>query len=685
MDVVARMHGGGVVGAGRRAAPRHLARAARGRPEPARRAQAPRLPDARRARQGAQEGRPQEGPQAAAVLQALDAARRGSQAVRHRRRPRRRRRAAHRRARARARPRRDRAARDGRRRAAARCSSSATRASRARCSRPRWPPGVAAAGGDVLLGGVLPTPAAPLLVGRYGLDLAVVICASHNPYRDNGIKFFGADGFKLSDATEARRSSARLDEAPRPPRGDRARRARCTAPHEDYLRALHDALRRPRPRGLDVAARLRQRRDLPRRPGDLPPPRRARHGPRATRPTGATSTTAAARRTSTRSPRPSRDGGHDVGFAFDGDGDRVLAVDRNGVVVDGDELIALAALHLRAHGRAAGRRRRRDGHDELRLPRGDARARASRSRRRSVGDRYVLEELRERGWALGGEQSGHIIDLGFAPSGDGIASALLTLEALAGGDLAERSAMEQAAAAARQRPRGRPRRRDGAAPSSPTAIEREARGAGGPRPRARAPERHRAARARHGRGADGRGGRGRLRAPRRRRRASRPCRRDGVPLPPGWYRRCYRRTRGPPRRLRAVPTKGRGHVRHRRLRRPAAGPGAPARRPARSSSTAATTRPGISVIAGERDRVGARGRQPRATCARPSRRRRRRRTPAASPSPTRAGHDRHRPHPLGHPRPRQRGERPPALRHDRPRPRRRQRDRRELPRAQGAA
>ena len=62
--------------------------------------------------------------------------------------------------------------------------------------------GVAAAGGEALLGGVLPTPGAPLLIGRYGLDLGVVLSASHNPYRDNGIKFFGGDGFKLSDAAE---------------------------------------------------------------------------------------------------------------------------------------------------------------------------------------------------------------------------------------------------------------------------------------------------------------------------------------------------------------------------------------------------------------------------------------------------------------------------------------------------
>ena len=69
--------------------------------------------------------------------------------------------------------------------------------------------GVAAAGGEALLGGVLPTPGAPLLIGRYAFDLGVVISASHNPYRDNGIKFFGADGFKLSDADTPRAATAR--------------------------------------------------------------------------------------------------------------------------------------------------------------------------------------------------------------------------------------------------------------------------------------------------------------------------------------------------------------------------------------------------------------------------------------------------------------------------------------------
>src|SRR5262245_3432139 len=79
--------------------------------------------------------------------------------------------------------------------------------------------GVAAAGGEVLLGGVLPTPAAPLLLGRYGLDLAAVISASHNPYRDNGIKFFAADGYKLSDEVEARIEAALDDPVGVPERG----------------------------------------------------------------------------------------------------------------------------------------------------------------------------------------------------------------------------------------------------------------------------------------------------------------------------------------------------------------------------------------------------------------------------------------------------------------------------------
>ncbi|MFL5824645.1 MAG: phosphoglucosamine mutase, partial [Solirubrobacteraceae bacterium] len=135
-------------------------------------------------------------------------------------------------------------------------------------------------------------------------------------------------------------------------------------------------------------------------------------------------------------------GQYDVGFAFDGDGDRVLAVDRAGRVVDGDELIALAALRLREQGRLPGEGVVVTVMTNYGFHRA-MEAAGIQVATTAVGDRYVLDELRQRGWALGGEQSGHIIDLGFGPSGDGIASALLALEALHGRDLSERDAMDK--------------------------------------------------------------------------------------------------------------------------------------------------------------------------------------------------------------------------------------------------
>jgi phosphoglucosamine mutase len=299
--------------------------------------------------------------------------------------------------------------------------------------------GVASAGGEVLVGGVLPTPAAPLLVGRYGFDLGVVLSASHNPYRDNGIKFFGADGFKLSDETELA-IERRLEE--QPPAGAEIGRVRALhGTQEDYLRELHVRFADLDLGGLDVlldcanGATYRVAPEIFRRLNasvtalhDAPDGRNINDGCGSTHVERLAEAVVA--------------GGHAVGFAFDGDGDRVLAVDRTGTVVDGDELIALAALHLRAQGRLPG-----DGVAVTVMTNFGFHAAMERAgvhvATTRVGDRYVLEALRERGWALGGEQSGHIIDTNFAPSGDGIASALLTLEALGGEDLADRHAMEK--------------------------------------------------------------------------------------------------------------------------------------------------------------------------------------------------------------------------------------------------
>jgi phosphoglucosamine mutase len=297
--------------------------------------------------------------------------------------------------------------------------------------------GVTAAGGDALLGGVLPTPAAPLLVRRHGLDLAAVISASHNPYEDNGIKLFAADGFKLDDDTEHEIEAELEREQPLPERIGHVRQLHGAL--EDYLRELHSRFQALDLNGrrilLDCAhgATYRAAPEIMRRLGaevtvraDEPDGRNINDGCGSTHLDGLV--------------EEMRGGDHDAGFAFDGDGDRVLAVDRRGEVVDGDELVALAAVHMRSSDRLPGNgvavtvMTNYGFHTAM----GEAGVAVATT---AVGDRYVLDELRRRGWTLGGEQSGHIIELGFAPSGDGIASALLTLEALAGKDLADRDAM----------------------------------------------------------------------------------------------------------------------------------------------------------------------------------------------------------------------------------------------------
>jgi phosphoglucosamine mutase len=294
--------------------------------------------------------------------------------------------------------------------------------------------GIAAAGGHALLGGVLPTPGASVLVRRYGFDLAAVVSASHNPYRDNGIKFFGPEGMKISDEQEAE-IERRLDE----PSARVGRLRELHGAANDYLRELE-----LRFAGLDLSgvrvlldcangATYRVAPEIFRRLGaDVDALAVEPDGRNINEGVGSTHIDALAERLE----------GHDVAFAFDGDGDRVLALDRNGTVVDGDELMALAALHLRAGGRLAG-----EGVAVTVMTNyGFHRAMESAGievATTNVGDRYVLAELVRRGWALGGEQSGHIIDTGFVPSGDGTAAALLALEALAGADLAERHAMEK--------------------------------------------------------------------------------------------------------------------------------------------------------------------------------------------------------------------------------------------------
>ncbi|MHB8656717.1 MAG: phosphoglucosamine mutase [Solirubrobacteraceae bacterium] len=299
--------------------------------------------------------------------------------------------------------------------------------------------GVTAAGGDALLAGVLPTPAAPLLLRRHGLQLAAVISASHNPYEDNGIKLFAADGFKLDDDTE-HAIEAELD-APLEPPERTGRVRRLNGALEDYLRELHTRFAELDLSGTSVlldcahGATYRAAPEIFRRLG-------AHVAVLAAQPDGRNINAGCGSTHLEILIERMCSGEYHVGFAFDGDGDRVLAVDRTGEVVDGDELVALAAVHLQSQQRLPGAgvavtvMTNFGFHTAMEQAGIEVAITA-------VGDRYVLDELRRRGWSLGGEQSGHIIDLGFGPSGDGIASALLTLESLHGGDLADRGVMEK--------------------------------------------------------------------------------------------------------------------------------------------------------------------------------------------------------------------------------------------------
>jgi phosphoglucosamine mutase len=287
--------------------------------------------------------------------------------------------------------------------------------------------GAASAGASVKLAGVLPTPAAPVLIERLGFDIVAVVSASHNPWADNGIKFFGAGGLKLTDSVQS--EIERLIDEPPAPVAEPGEIGRLHGGEDDYVRALLQRFEGLDLSGVKIAidtANGATYRVAPRVLRELgaDPVVLADHpdGQNINQGCGSTHIEAL--------QQVVRGGDFDAGFAFDGDGDRVMAVDAEGNEVDGDELIALAALHLKAAGRLPG-----DGVAVTVMTNyGFHNAMAEAGVEvvvTQVGDRYVLEALLEKGWALGGEQSGHVIERGFVPSGDGTASALLTLEALA--------------------------------------------------------------------------------------------------------------------------------------------------------------------------------------------------------------------------------------------------------------
>ena len=288
--------------------------------------------------------------------------------------------------------------------------------------------GLADAGARAEVCGILPTPAVAWLVGRdAALDAGAVVSASHNPYRDNGVKLLGADGGKLPAAAEAAIEAALETEAdgaaaaPAPLRDEAAHLdayvAGCRAATPDLdLSGRHFLI--DCAHGAAHAAAPRLFRGLGARVtavGAAPDGRNINAGCGATCPEYAQAETRAC--------------GAELGLSLDGDGDRLLMIDEDGAVADGDDLLFVLARAWRAAGTLAGgvvgTEMSNLGLERALGELGVPFARAA------VGDRHVLAMLRARGWRLGGETSGHIICRGLAPAGDGLLTALQTLAALA--------------------------------------------------------------------------------------------------------------------------------------------------------------------------------------------------------------------------------------------------------------
>ena len=283
--------------------------------------------------------------------------------------------------------------------------------------------GIVEAGGNAVLAGVLPTPAVALLA----LDLGVVVSASHNPPEYNGIKIFDRDGQKLTDSDEEEIESLLEEEGP----GD-GEIDRVSVATDSYLEHIIERF------GSDLSG--------VRVAVDCANGAYSAIAPQAFEQLGAEVTAIGAEPDGTNInvgcgatdlsllQRTVLTGDFDLGVAFDGDGDRMLAVDANGAAVDGDQILAILADRLGVDLVAVTVMTNYGFHRF-------AEERGIRLVTTDVGDRYVLEALRREGGVLGGEQSGHIIYLKDHVTGDGLAAALLLCAALEGRTLAEAAAV----------------------------------------------------------------------------------------------------------------------------------------------------------------------------------------------------------------------------------------------------
>jgi phosphoglucosamine mutase len=288
--------------------------------------------------------------------------------------------------------------------------------------------GLASAGVDVLLLGVLPTPGVAYLTDALGADLGVMLSASHNPMPDNGIKFLARGGVKLDDDIEHAIEQRLREPWDRPTGAGVGRVSTYEQAVEKYAAHLVSTL----PRRLDSIRVVL----------DCAHGAAFEAGPKALRDAGADVVAICAEPDGLNIndgcgsthldvlQKAVIEHGADLGFALDGDADRCLAVDHDGNVVDGDQILAILALSMRDAGQLHADTVVATVMSNLGLVQA-MRREGVEVRQTKVGDRYVLEAMKSGGYSLGGEQSGHVIMSAHATTGDGILTALQVLGRMA--------------------------------------------------------------------------------------------------------------------------------------------------------------------------------------------------------------------------------------------------------------
>ncbi|MEK4197999.1 phosphoglucosamine mutase [Cytobacillus sp. FSL K6-0265] len=284
--------------------------------------------------------------------------------------------------------------------------------------------GLLSIGAEVMRLGVISTPGVAYLTKALDAEAGVMISASHNPVADNGIKFFGPDGFKLSDAQEneiEELMDKENDSLPRPVGGDLGQVNDYFEGGQKYLQYLkqsvdddfsgiHIALDCAHGATSFLANHLFADLDA-----DLSMMGASPNGLNINEEVGSTHPEALAAFVKER--------GADVGLAFDGDGDRLIAIDEKGQIVDGDQIMFICAKYLKEQGRLIEDTVVSTVMSNLGFYKG-LEANEMKSVQTAVGDRYVVEEMKKNGYSLGGEQSGHIIFLDHITTGDGLLSGL---------------------------------------------------------------------------------------------------------------------------------------------------------------------------------------------------------------------------------------------------------------------